>query len=45
MLAKEQSVAFAGESPAAITLYRVRRQMPHYHREALEIIMCLRGTV
>ena len=45
MLAKEQSVAFAGESPAAITLYRVHRQMPHYHREALEIIMCLRGTV
>ncbi|MGN0702125.1 MAG: AraC family transcriptional regulator [Lentihominibacter sp.] len=45
MLAKEQSVAFENSSPLSVTVYRAGRQMPHYHREALEIIMCLKGTV
>ena len=45
MLAREQSVAFAKDSPVAVTIYRVRRQMPHYHLNELEIIMCLRGEV
>lgn len=45
MFAKEQSVTFESDSPVSITLYSVHRQMPHYHREAIEIILCLRGTV
>ena len=45
VFAKEQSVAFEHNSPVAVTLYRVSRQMPHYHRNELEIIMCLQGTV
>lgn len=45
MLAKEQPVVFENQSPVSVTLYRAHRQMPHYHRDALEIIMCLRGTV
>ena len=45
MLAKEQSQSFPDGSPVAITLYRVSRQMPHYHEDALEIIMCLKGTI
>ena len=45
MLAREQSVAFAKDSPVAVTIYRVNRQMPHYHLNELEIIMCLQGTV
>lgn len=45
MLAKEQSVTFEDDSPLAVTLYRARRQMPHYHRDELEIIMCLRGKI
>ena len=45
MLAKEMSQAFEHNSPVAVTIYRANRQMPHFHREALEIIMCLRGTI
>ncbi len=45
MLAKEQSVAFADNSPVALSIYRARRQMPHYHRNELEIILCLRGSI
>ena len=45
MLAREQSVAFAKGSPVAVTIYRVSRQMPHYHLNELEIIMCLQGEV
>ena len=45
MLAKEQAVSFENDSPVAVTIYRVSRQMPHFHRDELEIIMCLQGTV
>ena len=45
MLARERSVDFSKGSPVAVTIYRVSRQMPHYHLNELEIIMCLRGTV
>ena len=43
MLAKEMSQAFEHNSPVAVTIYHANRQMPHFHREALEIIMCLRA--
>ena len=45
MFAEEQSVAFEDHSPVRISIYHTRRQMPHYHRDAIEIIMCLRGTI
>ena len=45
VLAKEQSQFFENGSPVSVSIYRARRQMPHYHRNALEIIMCLRGTI
>lgn len=45
MLAKEQSVPFGNGSPLSVTIYEAGRQMPHFHRNALEIIMCLEGTV
>ena len=45
MLAKEQAVVFEKNSPVAVTIYCARRQMPHYHRDELEIIMCLSGVV
>ena len=44
-LAKEQYVVFGNSSPLSVTIYRAGRQMPHYHREELEIVMCLKGTV
>ena len=45
MFAKEQSVTFENQRPIKTSIYQVHRQMPHYHRDALEIIMCLRGTI
>ncbi|MDD4200171.1 MAG: AraC family transcriptional regulator [Eubacteriales bacterium] len=44
-LAEEQSIAFSYYSPVSVSIYRAGRQMPHYHRSELEIIMCLEGTV
>lgn len=44
MLAREIKPAFDGQMPVLVTVYQCTRQMPHYHPDTVEMILCLRGS-
>lgn len=45
MFAKEVRPAFDKDLPVAVSFYRTTRQMPHYHKNTIEMILCLKGEV
>lgn len=42
MLAKEIKPVFQEDSPLSISVFRCTRQVPHYHRDVFELILCLK---
>jgi len=44
MFAKQITPDFDGTLPVAITIYKSTRQVPHYHNDTIETVMCLRGS-
>ena len=44
MLAKEIKPSFDGQVPVTISIYNTTCQIPHYHNNTLEIILCLKGN-
>lgn len=44
MFAKEIRPDFNGQLPVAISIYKTNRQMPHYHKDTIETILCLKGS-
>ncbi|MDD6189987.1 MAG: AraC family transcriptional regulator [Firmicutes bacterium] len=44
MLASEIRPHYNGRSPVAISIYKCARQIPHYHRNTIETILCLKGS-
>lgn len=45
MLAQEIRPLFPSGSPLSISLFRCARQMPHYHPDTIELILCLQGSL
>ena len=45
MLAKEIRPDFPPDFPLSISLFRGSRQMPHYHPNTIELILCLDGSL
>ena len=43
MLAKEIKPFFQEDSPLSISIFRCTRQIPHYHSDVFELILCLKG--
>ncbi len=44
MLAKEIKPDFSRGFPVNISLFRSGRQIPHYHKDTFEMILCLKGN-
>lgn len=45
MLAREVHPTYNNQLPVAITIYQAHQQMPHYHKDTIETILCLKGHV
>lgn len=45
MLAKEIKPDFSRGFPVTVSLFRSGRQLPHYHKNTFEMILCLKGNV
>lgn len=45
MLARESKPAYDGKLPVIVSIYQCACQMPHYHPDTIEIIMCLKGKI
>ena len=45
MLAKEIQPDFPKDSPLSVTVFHGSCQMPHYHRDVFEFILCLSGRL
>jgi xylan 1,4-beta-xylosidase len=43
MLAKEIKIDFSRGFPVNVSLFRSGRQIPHYHKNTFEMILCLKG--
>ena len=44
MLAKQIQPDYDGKLPVVITIYKTSCQIPHYHKNTFEMIMCLKGS-
>lgn len=45
MIAREIPINFINNTPLSISIYSVKREAPHIHRNTLEIVYCLKGEI